>query len=79
MRLICSDEAYFCLTELVNKQNNRLWLSTRPTEGIERPLYDQYWFGVPCQAKGFMDHNFLKVLLTNIAALVCLDIIFGRK
>jgi hypothetical protein len=41
MRLICSDEAYFCLTEPVNKQNNRLWLSTRPTEGIEQPLYDQ--------------------------------------
>ena len=35
MRLICSDEAYFCLTEPVNKQNNRLWLSTRPTEGIK--------------------------------------------
>ena len=35
MRLICSDEAYFCLTEPVNKQNNRLWLSSRPTEGID--------------------------------------------
>ena len=22
-------------------QNNRLWLSTRPSEGIEQPLYDQ--------------------------------------
>ena len=38
MRLICSDEAYFCLTEQINKQNNRLWLSTRPTEGKEQPL-----------------------------------------
>ena len=42
MRLICSDEAYFCLTEPVNKQNNRLWLTTRPTEGRK------YWFGAPC-------------------------------
>ena len=41
MRLICSDEAYFCLTEVANKQNNRLWLKSRPTEGIEQPLYDQ--------------------------------------
>ena len=41
MKLICSDEAYFCLTEPVIKQNNRLWLSTRPSEGVERPLYDQ--------------------------------------
>ena len=40
MRLICSDEAYFYLTKPVNKQNNRLWLKTRPTEGIERPLID---------------------------------------
>lgn len=41
LRLICSDEAYFYLTETVNKQNNRLWLKTRPTNGVERPLYDQ--------------------------------------
>jgi len=41
MRLICSDEAYFYLTQPDNKQNNRLWLKTRPTEGIERPLYDE--------------------------------------
>jgi len=41
MRLICSDEAYFYFTQPDNKQKNRLWLKTRPTEGIERPLYDE--------------------------------------
>ena len=41
MRLICSDEAYFYLTEPVNEQNNRLWLKSRPNEGIERPLHDE--------------------------------------
>ena len=41
MVLICSDEAYFYLIEPDNKQNNRLWLNTRPTEGIERPLFDE--------------------------------------
>ena len=38
---ICSDEAYFYLTESVNKQNNRLWLASRPLNAIERPLYDE--------------------------------------
>ncbi len=41
MRLICLDEAYFYLTQPDNKQNNRLWLKTRPSEGVERPLYDE--------------------------------------
>jgi Helix-turn-helix domain (DUF4817) len=41
MRLICSNKAYFCLTKPVNKQNNRLWLKTRPSKGVERQLYDQ--------------------------------------
>jgi hypothetical protein len=38
---IFSDESYFELTPSANKQNNRLWLKTRPTEGIENPLYDK--------------------------------------
>jgi hypothetical protein len=38
---IFSDESYFELTPSANKQNNRLWLKTRPTEGIEHPLYDK--------------------------------------
>ena len=41
MRLICSDEAYCCPTEPVNKQNNKLCLKTGQSEGVERPLYDQ--------------------------------------
>ena len=35
-----SDEAYFYLTESVNKQNNRMWLKERPVDWIERPLND---------------------------------------
>ncbi len=38
---IFSDESYFELTQSANKQNNRLWLKTRPTEGVEHPLYDK--------------------------------------
>jgi len=38
---IFSDESYFELTPSVNRQNNKLWLKARPTEGIEHPLYDK--------------------------------------
>jgi hypothetical protein len=38
---IVSDESNFYLSKTANKQNNRLWLETRPKSGIERPLYDQ--------------------------------------
>jgi hypothetical protein len=41
LRPICSDEAYFCLTPTVNKQNNGFWLKSKPTEGVERPLYEK--------------------------------------
>ena len=37
---IFSDEAYFYLTESINKQNNRMWLESRPIDWIERPLFD---------------------------------------
>ena len=37
---ICSDEAYFYLTESTNKQNNRMWLGSRPDNRIEAPLHD---------------------------------------
>jgi len=30
--LIVSDEAYFCLTESLNRQNNRIWDIERPTD-----------------------------------------------
>ena len=38
--LFATDEAYFSLTDLINKQNNRLWLTERPEDWIERPLHD---------------------------------------
>ena len=34
--MIFSDEAYFYLTESVNKQTNRMWLKERPVDWIER-------------------------------------------
>ena len=37
---ICSGEAYFYLTESTNKQNNRMWLGSRPDNRIEAPLHD---------------------------------------
>ena len=38
---ICSDEAYFYLTESKNKQNNRMWCESRPQNWIEVPLQDE--------------------------------------
>jgi hypothetical protein len=37
--LIATDEAYFYLTESINKQNNLLWLTERPEDWIEKPLH----------------------------------------
>lgn len=37
--IIFSDEAWFTLKESVNKQNNRLWLKSKPTEVTELPLH----------------------------------------
>ena len=39
--IIFSDEAYFYLTEKVNKQNNRLWLEYNPYETRQVPLHDE--------------------------------------
>ena len=39
--MIYSDEAYFYLTLLLNKQNNRIRSDLRPLEGIEVLLHDQ--------------------------------------
>ena len=41
MWLICSDEAYFYLKEPVNKQNNRLWLESKPFESLEYSLHNE--------------------------------------
>jgi hypothetical protein len=39
--LICCDEAYFYLTPPVNSQNYRMWLESKPSDKIERPLHDE--------------------------------------
>ena len=49
--LICCDEAYFYLTRQVNSQNDRVWLESKPTDKIERPLHDQkvlVWCAISC-------------------------------
>ena len=38
--MIFSDEAYFCITLPVNKQNNRQWSESQPYVVVEQPLYD---------------------------------------
>lgn len=49
--LICCDEAYFYLTRQLNSQNDRLWLESKPSDKIERPLHDQkvlVWCAISC-------------------------------
>jgi hypothetical protein len=38
--MIVSDDAYFNLTLLINKQNNRYWGQSAQEYGIEVPLHD---------------------------------------
>jgi hypothetical protein len=48
--LFC-DESYFYLTPPVNKQNDRMWLGSKPQDGIERPLHDDkalVWCAISC-------------------------------
>ena len=44
--LIATDEAYFYLTESINKQNNRMWLNERPEDWIEKPVQDTKVLGL---------------------------------
>lgn len=37
--IICCDEAIFTLNQVINKQNDRIWLPTRPTAGIDKDLF----------------------------------------
>ena len=39
--LITTDEAWFTLTEMPNRQNNRYWASEPPDNNIEKPLHDK--------------------------------------
>jgi hypothetical protein len=40
-KMIFSDEAYFPLTQPLNRQNNRIWAKEKPSEGLEYLPYDQ--------------------------------------
>ena len=80
LRLICSDEAYFYLTETVNKQNNRLWLQTRPTNGVERPLYDPkvlVWCAM--SSERIYGPYFFDSTVTEERYISMLKFFFGRK
>lgn len=71
--LICTDEAFFYLKESVNKQNNRMWLESKPEDWIEKPLHDQkvlVWCGISATKiygpyyfdKKVNQHNYLDML-----------------
>ena len=73
--LIASDEAYFYLTEAINKQNNRLWLTERPGDWIEKPLHDAkvlVWCAITSRKvygpyffeESVNQHNYLHMLKT---------------
>ncbi|KAL4467925.1 hypothetical protein ABPG72_022839 [Tetrahymena utriculariae] len=40
-KIICSDESIFMLTQTINKQNDRQWMSSKPNSQIEKPQFDQ--------------------------------------
>ena len=49
--LIASDEAYFYLTESINKPNYRMLLNERPEDWIEKPLHYAkvlVWCAISC-------------------------------
>ena len=80
LRLICSDEAYFCLTPTINKQNNRFWLKSKPTEGVEHPLYDEkvlVWCAM--SSKRIYGPYFFNPTVTEESYLRMLKIFFGQK
>ena len=71
--LIASDEAYFYLTESINKQNNRMWLKERPVDWIKKPLHDEKVLvgcGISCLKiygpyffeESVNQHNYLEML-----------------
>lgn len=71
--LICCDKAYFYLVPPINSQNDRMWLESKPSDKIERPLHDEkvlVWCAISCgQAYGpyfFQEsvnqHNYLEML-----------------
>ncbi len=50
--LIVTDEAFSFLTESINKQNYRFWLTERPEDWIAKPLDDAkvlVWCAVSCR------------------------------
>ncbi len=53
-----SDEAYFYLTESLNRQNNRIYDIEQPTDGISTTkIYGPYYFSTSVN-----QHNYLEML-----------------
>ena len=74
-QIIFSDETFFCLTESLNKQNNRLWLDSRPNEQLEVPLHDEkilVWCAISAEKifgpyyfeETVNQHNYLEIIKT---------------
>lgn len=60
-KIVFSDEAHFCLSGFVNKQNCRFWSEKNPKETFVRPLYPQkctVWCGL--HAGGIIGPYFFK-------------------
>jgi len=68
MKVISSDEAHFHLCGYVNKQNNRIWASERPSQIQQRPLHPVYttvWAAVT--SEGIVDVQFIRNQKVNAA------------
>ena len=79
-RIICTDEAYFYLIPALNKQNNRLWLTERPTDTIEKPLHDQkvlVFFAI--SARKIFGPYFFEEDVNQKITFKCLKNAYGRK
>jgi len=75
-----SDEAYFHLTESVNKQNNRMWLKERPVDWIEKPLNDAkvlVWCAI--SAKKIYGPYFFETTVNQHIYINMLKTFFGRS
>jgi len=71
--LVVSDKAYFYLTESLNRQNNRIWETERPTIGIDKPLHSEkilFFFSISATqiygpyyfSTSVNQHNYLEML-----------------
>ena len=80
------DEAYFYLTKISNKQNNRFWSQEQPLDSIGKPLNDKKIFSFFCDfcRQGLWNMLFFKqgkstYKLRNGERLVLIETVFISK